>query len=434
MMFALPATFHWRLISKEPECPVSEVRDDLEADVVVVGGGLTGLAAALRFAKTGEKVVVLDAGRIGQGASGRNNGQVIPHHSRNSPMEIERIFGSHRGGIFNRMVGRAAQHVADIIREHAIDCDFVQRGWVQAAHAPSVVPRLRTFYGQWNQLGYDVDWLERDAMSACIGSTSFYGGWRAKSGGYLNPYAFCQGMARAAVQAGAHIYQDSAVTDIRREGGRWQLACPGGKVTARQVLITANIPQSSFWPGIRKVSVPLHVYQVSTGPLDENWQARVLPGREGVSDTSRIIRAFRYDSTGGLAMVGLHTLWHDAANRGLRDVAARLREIFPGLPLSVADRYWEGIFAVVPDRFPRMMALGPGLHFSGIYSGRGVALSVQWGAMTADLMLGKTAERDLPVPMTGLRTVPFHAMGVQYGRYMHPLHAVQDRIDAMKKS
>ncbi|MFT8674690.1 MAG: FAD-binding oxidoreductase [Acetobacter sp.] len=419
--------FHWRMLSREPEYPLTVVDTDIETDVAVIGAGLTGLAAALRFARAGARVLLLDAGRIGQAASGRNNGQVIPHYGSHTPQDIEAQFGPHRGAIFNRMVGGAADGVARLVRDHDLACDFVQKGWIQACHATSSVARVRAVYDGWKERGYQAEWLDRGAMTDHIGSSVFYGGWKAGSGGYLNPYAFCQGMARAAGAAGVDIRQNSAVLDMERVDRRWLLTCPGGKVFAREVMVAANLPQSAFWPGIDKVSVPVRVYQVSTGRLEPDWQARILPGREGVSDTSRVICAFRYDSDGGLAMVGQHTLWHDAANRGRRAVAARLRRVFPGLPLQMADRYWEGTIAAVVDRLPRLMALAPGLNFAGIYSGRGVALSVAWGDMAAGLALGDVAERDAPVPVTRLRTVPFHAFGVQYARYMHPRLRAQDR-------
>lgn len=432
------ATFfhHWRKISKESEFSGGSLSGEIIADFGIVGGGLTGLHAGLEFARNGDSVVILEASLVGQAASGRSNGQIIPQHSKQSPGEIVAQFGHKRGDLYNQMVASAPADLFDLIDKHAIRCDAVSNGWIQACHSPHALERARIFHREWKALGADVEWLDAADIKAKIGGGDFLGGWKARRAGYLNPYALTQGMARVAAEQGARIFQDSPVVAIEKAGDRWRLGTSGGSVLARKVLVASNVVTDKVWPALRKAMIPVRVYQIATQPLDARLSGRLLPGREGVSDTGRDIRAFRYDSEGRICMVGVHTLWHDAAERGKANVMRRLRDMIPAVPDRPAAEYWEGTIAVVPDKTPRFMELAPGVLFAGIYSGRGMAISAAWGRTAAQFLGERIGEGDLPVPLTRLQTVAGHAVGVLVARYIHPWHRVLDWRDkaAAKRS
>ncbi|WP_207005604.1 NAD(P)/FAD-dependent oxidoreductase [Trinickia mobilis] len=429
-MAVLQPPHHWRKISKEETLDYPQLAHPAECDFAIIGGGLSGLSAAIELARMGGSVSLLEQDSIGQAASGRNNGQVIPHHSLKSPREIEALLGKERGTRYNTMVATAPSNLFDLIDRYEIACDSVRNGWIQACHSTTTLKRGRIFHDEWKTFGAPVEWLDRDALSARMGSAAYPGGWKAHRAGHLNPYALCRGMARAAALEGASIYEHSPVTRILRDGDRWTLESPRGALRAKFALVVTNALTGNFWPHLKRSLIPVRLYQVATERLSSDQRLSVLPGNEGVSDTRRDIFACRYDSDGRLEAVGAHTFWHDAALRGKEAVLAKFHAAFPQLRGLAAAEYWEGTLAVVPDRIPRLMELAPGLLFAGVYSGRGVAMSTVWGAAAARLLAGAADERDMPVPVTPMRTVLGYDFAVHVARFVHPWHRFLDRIEA----
>lgn len=417
----------WRKTSKEPHRARPALKGEIAADFVVVGAGFTGLSSALALAEAGLDVVVLEGDEVGAAASGRNNGLLVPHHSKASPGEIVHAFGKVRGDRYNRLVAGAALAGFALIERHGIQCDAVRQGWIQPAHAPRALARVRQFHDEWRALGARVEWLDEATVTRRVGS-HYLGGWQAADGGHVNPYALAQGMAACVIRAGARLFEGSKVIAMARDGARWRLSTPGGTVTARQVLLATNALTGRFWPGLAQALIPLQVFQAATGPVPEHLRQEILPGNPAVSDTRRDIRAFHYDADFRIVTGGTHTSWHRAAPRGLARTSRMLARAFPQLgPAPRVTEYWEGVFAVVPDRRPRLMRLAPGVVFAGIYSGRGVALALALGQQIGAWLAGHLGDDQMPLPVTDLRRVFAHPLAVQLARRIHPLHRLQDR-------
>jgi glycine/D-amino acid oxidase-like deaminating enzyme len=419
---------HWRKISKEAplECPA--LTGEVAADFVVVGGGYTGLVAALTLAGLGESVVLLEADEIGQGASGRNNGLVLSHHSKASPSEVVEKLGHVRGERYNAMIQNGAAVTFALMQKHGIACDTVESGWIQPAHSEAAAARVRKFYDEWTALGTRAEWLDKSGIADRLGSPSYQGGWWAASAGHINPYAYAVGLARAARAAGAQIYTRSAIDAILPDAGRWRLTVPGGAVTAKRVLIATNALTGHFWPGLAKTLIPVKVYQTASAPISDNLRGAVIRGNEAVSDTQRDIGAFHYDARGGLIVGGTHTTWHNAAARGRAAIVRRIRHTFPVLGDVSVEEYWEGVLAVTPDRLPRLTRLTPGVVFAGVYSGRGVALSTNLGAIAARWLSERLEDDALPLTPGEMQPIPFHAVAVALAQAIHPWHRLRDKL------
>jgi glycine/D-amino acid oxidase-like deaminating enzyme len=177
----------------------------------------------------GVSCAVVEAGEIGAGASGRNNGQVIPTMSRADPSAMVARFGKVRGERFAGLVRDSAQILFDLVRRHAIDCAAEQSGWVQPAHSPGRVEKVaRRRFEEWRALGAPVELLDRQQTAALLGSDAWFGAWLNRTGGHINPLAFARGLARAALGTGAAIFTGSPAQSIERAGDGAGRCAPGG--------------------------------------------------------------------------------------------------------------------------------------------------------------------------------------------------------------
>ena len=199
---------------------------------------------------------------------------------------------------------------------------------------------------------------------------------------------------------------------------------------AREVILCTNALTRNIWPELGRAMIPFKVYGASTEPLSAELREQILVGNPGVSDMRRDIRAFHYDTDFRIVTGGTHTFWHHAETRGLASIRRMIADAFPALgPAPKIANYWEGVFAVVPDRKPRLFRLGDGLIFGGIYSGRGVAASLSMGRAMGELAAGLKRDEDMPLEVTGIRTVPSHWVATQVANHIHPWHRVRDRMD-----
>lgn len=403
------------------------LRGDLKTDVLVVGGGFTGMAAALGARDSGVDVILLESNEIGSAASGRNNGLVISHHSKASPAEFEAVYGKTIGERYNRMVADAAGVAFGLMQRFNIDAHQVQEGWIQPAHTEATLARARQFYEEWKAFGADVSWLDRAEATARIGSP-YLGGWMVRNSGHINPFAMTIGLAGALEREGVTFFENSPAIRMEKVDGGWRVFTATGSVTAPEVVLATNALTGDLWPGLKKTLMPFKVFQAATDPLSQDLRAKILVGNPAVSDMRNDIRYFHYDRDGRLVSGGTHTFWHDEADRGRAKVSRMLGKAFPafgGEPAIV--EYWHGTFAVVPDRRPRLYRLAPGLVFGGVYSGRGVALAMSLGQEIGRWAAGRRRDEQMPLPVTNMKPVPFHPIAVQIANRMHAWNRFQDR-------
>ncbi len=386
------------------------------ADLVIVGAGVSGLSAALHAATRGAKVVVLEAHEVGWGASGRNNGQVIPTLTRADPDILAAAFGPERGEALVALLRDSAATLFDLVRRHAIDCGAVQNGWVQPAHRDSRLAISRSRFAQWQRRGAPVELLDAEQVAAVTGSRFWRGGWLNPTGGHVNPLAFTRGLARAALGAGAAVHAHSPATGVVADGSGWRVNTATGHVRAKKLLVATHSysgflgPQA--WPGLEQTLVPVRSYQMATQPLPAALRAQVLPRDHAMSDTQADLHFARWSEDGRLVSGGALAL-HAGYDGRLRErIATRLVKLWPALrdvPGGLRfDHLWHGVFAVTPDRLPRFWRLGDGaLAWVGC-NGRGLAFGTALGPALADAALDGDAAR-VPLPWEAPRAVEMRA-------------------------
>jgi glycine/D-amino acid oxidase-like deaminating enzyme len=408
--------------------PTMLLEDDRETTAVVVGAGFSGLSTALHLAERGVACVVLEASEVGGGASGRNNGQVIPTLSRPDPSAMVAKYGKERGERFAGLVRDSAQTVFDIVRRYDIPCDAEQSGWIQPAHSPGRVKAVgEKRWREWGALGAPVELLDRKQVAELTGSNAWHGGWLNRSGGHINPLAFARGLAKAAIATGATVFTGSPATGLsRRPDGRWTVRTPRGSVTAERVVIATNAYSDDLWPGLKRAIVPVFSFQMATRPVSDNVRATLIPGRQAVSDTHGDLHFMRWTADNRLVTGGAMLSRIDLERRLRSHVGRRLEGLFPQLGEVVFDYVWAGYLAMTPDYFPRLHLLADGVATWIGCNGRGVALGTAMGAE-----LARWAADDLPIdalamPATKLAPIPAHGFARFAARGMIWLYRRRD--------
>ncbi|UVH59206.1 FAD-binding oxidoreductase [Variovorax paradoxus] len=391
-----------------PAPPTPPLTESRKADVLIVGGGFTGLSAALHLAEAGVQACVLEAHEPGWGASGRNGGQVNPS-LKHDPDELVQLYGQARAEPLIDAVSRSADLVFDLIARHRIDCQPVRKGWIQAAYAQKDVAALHARAEQWAKRGVTTLQLDRAAVSARLGTEAFAGGWLDGRTGSIQPLAYTRGLVRAAQAAGASVHGGTEVTALERRGTHWHASTStGASVTAEQVVIATNGYTGALWPKLSSTVLAANSFIVATEPLKGPAADAILPGGETASTSQRLLLYFRKDAQGRLLMGGRGHFADPAGPADFAHLERSLELLFPQLgPLRYEYR-WAGRIAVTRDFMPHVHTPAPGVTVALGYNGRGIALATSMGKHVAARLVDAGA--DFPYPVTPIAPIPLHGL------------------------
>ena len=401
------------------------LEEDISTEVVIIGGGYTGLSTALHL---GPDIcpVVLESNDIGYGASGRNNGLVIPTLSKADPEEIIRTYGKEKGEQTIALIRDSASLVFDLIRKHNMKNAGEQNGWIQPAHSLGRMKLVEKRVKEWGDRGLKVDLLEREQLEKITGSKAWFGGWIAHEGGTVHPMAYVRGLAKAASSLGAKIYTNSPALSLICDNDHWIVKTENGSVKASRIVLATNAYTDDLWPRLRRTFVPVKTWQMATKPLSDNVRKTVLPGRHGLSDTRGDLEFARYDWDGRLVSGASLIFDFNSEERLKEHVGKRLQKNFPQIGEVEWEFIWNGFLSMTTDYLPRLHVLAPGVFTWLGCNGRGVALSTAMGAVLADLVRGQSIN-DAPLPVTDLKTVPGHGLVTRFARTSLLNRRISDR-------
>jgi len=377
-----------------------------EADVVVIGGGYTGLSCALTLAEAGRSVILLEAGDIGHGASGRNGGQVIPG-LKHDPDELVARFGRERGETLVRLAGGAADRVFALIAKHRIDCAATQCGWIQPAHSAAAAQAVIARARQWTARGAPVELLAPDRLRGLLGTDSYAAGWLDRRAGALQPLAYARGLARAAIGQGARVHTGSPATRIVRDDDAWIATTPRGEARGRQVVLATDAYSGALWPELAANQLLATSVQIATDPVPETDREAILPGGTVASDTRKLVYYFRLDADGRFVIGGRGSVAEPVPERvyaALRRAAVRM---YPRLVDVQWPFRWYGRIGITRDWLPHLAEVAPGVWTALGYCGRGVAMATTMGLVLADMLNG---DRLPAYPVAALKPIPLHAL------------------------
>ncbi|MFM0481802.1 FAD-binding oxidoreductase [Paraburkholderia strydomiana] len=361
------------------------------ADVVVIGAGFTGLSAALALGKRGASVTVVDAGRVGGGASGRNGGQVNTGVAQDF-VALAAQLGIERASACYRAFADAVDTVERLIREEQIDCDYLASGKLKLASKPHHLAHLeKTADLIRRTVDTDIELIDGDRIRSEVQSDSFHGGLLQRHGGQMHMGKFTVGLAEAAVRRGAKLYENAAVTSIVKDGGAHRVVTTRGEVRAKQVLIATGPSRHGPFGWYRRRLAPVGSFIVVTEPLPPELLAKVLPNRRAYTTTRLMHNYFRVtpDSRllfGGRARFTASERPSDAKSG--RILQQGLAAMFPMLSSARIDYCWGGLVDISADRLPHA-GQHDGIYFSMGYSGHGTQMSTHMGQVMADVMDGR---------------------------------------------
>ncbi len=405
------------------------VQGALTADVIVIGAGFTGLSTALHLRKAGEDVAVVEAMEPGWGASGSNNGQVIPTLSRVDPDELIKRYGA-AGERFAGLIRDSAAFLFDTVRAHGIAAEAEQTGWIQPVHTPGRMKIAERRVRQWSRLGAPAELLSAEKMRALLGSDAWHGGWWNPTGGHINPLALARGLARAVIDKGGRIYARSPALRYAREGGRWVVHTPAGVFSARALVLASNAYTGEFSkalaPGIAREFIPALSWQMATQPLPDEVRRSVLPGRQAMSDTHGELYFCRYDARHRLVTGGALIAPFDKARRMKEMIAKRIVRLFPQIGSVAFDYLWNGYIGMTPDYTPRFHRIGPDAYAWAGCNGRGVALALSAGRELAKAVRG-TPDGELALPLSEPTPIALHGFVRAFSPLMLLVYRYRDR-------
>ena len=390
-MIAQPYPDSYYLATAEGLEDHPRLTESLDCDACVIGGGYTGLSAALHLAERGYDTVLLEAERIAWGASGRNGGQV-GSGQRQGQEELEAMLGTAAARQLWDLAEEAKATVRERIARHGIACDY-RSGILYAAFKRGEVADLHESAARLaRDYGYEDDVpLTKAEVAERLGTEIYHGGVLDRGGGHLHPLNYALGLARAAREAGVRIFEESRV--LGYEPGRpTRLPTRDGEARARIVVLACNGYLGRLEPRIAGTIMPINNFVLATEPLGEAGARALIRDDVAVSDTKHVVDYYRLSADHRLLFGGGETY----SRRFPRDIAGFVRRVmlrvYPQLAQTRIDYAWGGTLAITMNRLPVFGRLEPETFYAQGYSGHGVALSSLAGKLIAEAAAG-TAER-----------------------------------------
>jgi glycine/D-amino acid oxidase-like deaminating enzyme len=372
-------------------CETGPVEGDY--DVAVVGGGFTGLSAAIALARKGASVVLLEADRLGGCASGRNGGMCNNGFAQDYAGMVGKL-GAETSLRLYQSFNTAVDTVEALIRAENIDCDFQRVGKLKMAAKPAHYDKLARSHELMVQ-GADPDarLVSRAELGAEVGTDRYFGGLIFPHSAQMHMGKYVHGLASAAARHGAHLHEGSPVTGIRRLNGQaHRLTTPRGSVNARQVLLATGTSAVGPLSWFRRRIVPVGAFLIVTEPLSREQLDALVPGRRNATDTRNFVSYFRVTPDNRLLFGGRARFAGSNARSDVKSGAILRRsmvEIFPDLADTRIDYCWGGMVDMTADRLPRA-GEREGLFYSMGYSGHGTQMATYMGQIMAEVMDGNT--------------------------------------------
>ncbi len=392
-----------------PAPVTSALTGDTTADVVVVGGGYTGLSAALHLAEAGSRVILLEAHDIGFGGAGRNVG-LINAGMWVMPDDLPGELGDIHGERLLDLLGGGPQVVMGLIDRHQIACELERNGTLHCAVGDDGLREIEDRAAQWQKRGAPVELLSAEETAKRTGTRAYRGALLDRRAGTLQPLAYARGLAHAAIRAGVTLHTSSPVISRERTATGWTVRTEAGSVSAPWLVVATDAYSTGPFDAVRREQIHLPYFNFATIPLGDNLRRSVLPNREGAWDTKEILSSFRMDQAGRLVFGSVGALRNGGAAIHRAWARRALKKLFPDLGDIPFEAEWFGKIGMTDNALPRLHQFGPqAIGFSG-YNGRGIAPGTVFGKVLAEHILGQRSEDEMPLPLCDIHEPHFRTV------------------------
>ena len=397
---------------------------DGDYDVAVIGGGFTGLSAALACAEKGLRVALIEQHSIGFGASGRNGGQLIPG-LRWSMREIDEEFGRERSqAIFDLAYGAVAR-VKDRIAKHNIRCDL-KRGHLEAAYKPAhfdAMQRDADFLAR--EFGWEAEVVQPKDMGQHINGGGYHGGIYDPQGGHFHPLNYALGLAEAALAAGVKIVEIAEECGVEKSGQILEVEYSWGDVRAKNAIFATDTYLGENYDDLGRYTIPIMNYNVATAPLPD--ADHLFPSDAAIADSRFVLNYFRLSADKRLIFGGGEKYVQTPPSDIAGFVRKHILEVFPHLADTPIDYAWGGSVGVTMNRLPHMGRKGNVFYAHG-FSGHGALITTLAGELMAEAVVGTMERFDVfanlphrPFPGGKMFARPLATLGLLY-------YALRDRL------
>lgn len=396
---------HW-LRTAIPLPPFPGLTTSVAVDVAVIGGGYTGLSAAIETVEGGKSVALIEARQPGWAASGRNAAQVCPMLSGTTPAAIAKALGPTLGARTNKFIAASGKAVFDVIRKYDIDCNPRPTGNMFVARSEKTLAAAIRTAKDLERCGAHIEIVDKTDLHKFVQSRRYVGGVRYLDGGTIQPLSFARGLALAAGKLGVSIFGDSTVTSIVPTADGWRIRTEQGDVSAKFVLLgTGAYLEGELFPELRETGYPVAAACLVSHPLPDRGKSILPLGGPVVDLDDRAVFSPSIDAEGRVVM----TVLAGGNVRSIADVAPaaerRLKKAFPQLGPVRWDRFWLGRMTVTPDHLPRIIKLAPGIYAGTGCQGLGITYATGAGRELGKLALG-VSEDLVDIPVSEPKKVP----------------------------
>jgi glycine/D-amino acid oxidase-like deaminating enzyme len=353
---------------------------ELDADVCVIGGGLAGLTAAREIARRGWSVALLEAGRIGGGASGRNNGFVLPGFAENVDTMIERIGLDHAKELW-ALSQRGVEYVRETIDEVGMPGVNPVNGWLDVSKTDNW-REIQTSVERLRWIGANVEAWPTDRVRAVLPSERYFGAMHYPGAFHLHALNYTISLARAAEAAGVRIFEETPALAIDAAGVRKRVQTPSGRVRSAHVIFAANAELGALMPQLAATLMPVTSYVIETEPLGPEL-GNILRYEGAVSDTDRYDNHYRIVGGDRLQWSGRMTVWEADPRRFARGLVASIKRTFPKLGDVRAAHVWSGTFGRTLHHMPQIGEIEPGVWVASGFGRHGLNTTALAGELVA---------------------------------------------------
>ncbi|WAE50679.1 NAD(P)/FAD-dependent oxidoreductase [Stutzerimonas frequens] len=419
-----PTSYYAATANMTKERPA--LQEAKQTDVCVIGAGYTGLSTALFLLEKGFSVTVLEAAKVGFGASGRNGGQIVNSYSRDLD-SIERSVDSSAAKLIGQMAFEGGRIIRERVARYNIQCDL-KDGGVFAALSQKQMHHLEAQKALWERYGYhQLELLDEQGIKRVVASDRYIGGMLDKQGGHIHPLNLALGEAAAVESLGGVVYENSPAVRIER-GEQPLIHTPTGNVRAKFVVVAGNAYLGDLIPELAAKSMPCGTQVIATEPLDEELARSLLPQDYCVEDCNYLLDYYRLSADKRLIYGG-------GVVYGARDPAdiesiihPKMLKTFPQLTKVRIDYAWTGNFLLTLSRLPQVGRLGNNIYYSQGCSGHGVTYTHVAGKVIAEALSGQAERFDAfaslphyPFPGGQRFQAPLSALGALY-------YSLRDRL------